>query len=64
MNLLNISDRSETKMKYFVNYEIIVREQDIIEADSFEEAQNKWENMALDGELCYIADENGEMVEF
>lgn len=51
-------------MKYFVNYEIIVREQDVIEADSFEEAQDKWENMELDGELCYIADENGEMVEF
>lgn len=64
MNLLNISDRSETKMRYFVNYEVIVREQDIIEADSFEEAQDKWENMELDGELCYIADENGEMVEF
>ena len=51
-------------MRYFIDYEVVVREREIVEANSFEEAREKWRDMAIDGELCCIENDEGEMMEF
>lgn len=46
-------------MKYRIVYTYMKYEDDIIEADSVEEAKEKWENEGNDAELFYIEDEDG-----
>ena len=36
-----------------------IAEEEIIEASDFDEAQSKWEEMGIDGELYFIEDEHG-----
>lgn len=49
-------------MKYEVIYTYTKTESDIIEANSVDEAQQKWEDMGYDAELFIIRDENGNEV--
>ena len=45
--------------KYKIIYMKTAVDEDIIEAADFDEAQEKWQAMGLDGELYSIEDEHG-----
>ena len=48
--------------KYRVAYTYTNYDEDYIDADSFEEAKEKWEDEGYDAELFFIEDENGDQV--
>ncbi len=48
--------------KFEVFYTYTKTNCDIIEAESVEDAQKKWEDMGYDAELFFIRDENGKEV--
>ena len=50
--------------KYRVVYTVSRCNEETIEANSFEDAQKKWEDEGLDGELFFIEDENGDQIIF
>ncbi len=50
--------------KYEVAFTFTKVETETIEANSVEEAQEKWEAMGYDAELFFIRDENGNEVVF
>ena len=49
-------------MKYTVGYTITKVEEEIIEANSIDEAKEKWEQMGYDAELFFIRDEQGKEI--
>ncbi len=49
-------------MKYEVAFTFRKVETETIEANSVEEAKEKWENIGYDAELFFIRDENGNEV--
>ena len=49
-------------MKFKVVYDVTKIEEEIIDADSFDEAESIWLNKGMDARLYYIADENGKEV--
>ena len=50
--------------KYRVAYTFVKVEEEFIDAESFDDARNKWEEEGLDAELFFIEDENGEQIIF
>ena len=48
--------------KYRVVYTYSKCEEDWIDANSFEEAKEKWENEGYDAELFFIEDEEGNQI--
>ena len=51
--------------KYIVTYEQIYIKEDVFEADSFEEAQKKWEDTDMGDELVSIQNQDtGEIIDF
>lgn len=49
-------------MKFKVVYAVTKFEDEIVEAESFDEAENIWLNKGMDARLCYIVDENGQKI--
>ena len=50
--------------KYRVAWTVTKVEEDNIEAESIDDARQKWEAMGLDAELFFIEDEEGNQVIF
>ncbi len=49
-------------MKFKVVYDVTKFEEEIVEAESFDEAENIWLNKGMDARLYYIVDENGQKI--
>ena len=50
--------------KFLVTYEVVSFEEEVVEADSFEEVQKKYENWICDEVLSIKNLETGEEIEF
>ena len=48
--------------KFLVAYTISFVKEELIEAESVEDAKEKWEKLGLDAELFFIRDEEGKEV--
>jgi len=51
-------------MKFKIVYDVTKFEEDIVEAESLDEAENVWLDRGIDGRLYYIEDEDGDRVYF
>lgn len=49
-------------MKFKVIYDVTKFEEEIIEAESFDEAESIWLNQGMDARLYCITDENGKKI--
>ena len=51
--------KGEAMKKYRVVWTVTEVEEEFVDAESMDDAQNKWEEMGVDGELFFIEDEDG-----